>query len=89
MFRCLPGFKAKYHYLNMVIAADFDEWKVIIEGDGVTINAGRQFTEAKAKEAARAGAASYIHAEKHESLPVIDTVQWQPLGTGEFLNWRP
>ncbi len=89
MFREARGFKAQYHYLSLVLASDFDEWRIMAQGPGVMICGVRQFTEAKAKEHARTLASSFIHQEKHEDLPVLQELDWQPLTPGEFLNWRP
>jgi hypothetical protein len=47
---------------------------------------GRQFTEAKAKEHARAVAMKYVHDEKREDLPELENLDWQPFAPGEFLN---
>ncbi len=89
MFRTLSGFKAQYHYLTLLVASDFDEWKVVIEAPGVTIQGGRQLGEAKAKQHAVALAESYIQQERHQDLPVLEQVVWEPLASGEWLNWRP
>jgi len=89
MFRVATGFKAKYHYLTLLVAADFDEWKVFVQGPGLCIHGGRQFNEAKAKEHARACASDYIHREKQEDLPPMEQLAWEPLAHGEWLNWRP
>jgi hypothetical protein len=89
MFRSASGFKAQYHYLRLLVASDFDEWRVIVEAPGVTIIGGRQLGEDKAKQHAVAVADNYIHQEKHEDLPVLAQVAWEPLGSGEWLNWRP
>jgi hypothetical protein len=89
MFRTLPGYKAQYHYLTLLVASDFDEWKVVIEAPGVTIHGGRQLGEVKAKQHAVAMAESYIQQEKHEDLPALEQVEWEPLAKGEWLNWRP
>jgi hypothetical protein len=88
MFRTATGFKAQYHYLTLLVASDFDEWRIILHGPGVCIQGGRQFTEAKAKEHARAVAMNYVHDEKHENLLVVENLDWQPFTPGEFLNWR-
>lgn len=88
MFRPLTGFKAEYHYLTLRVVADFDEWKVVLQGPGVCIHGSRQFGEAKAKEHARACAAEYIHREKREDLPVLEQLEWEPLAPGEWLTWR-
>ncbi|MGE5568915.1 MAG: hypothetical protein ACM3S5_07765 [Rhodospirillales bacterium] len=89
MFRALSGFKARYHYLTLLVASDFDEWKVFIEGPGLTIQGGRQFREDKAKEHAIAMAEDYLKEEKQENLPLLDNIVWEPLARGEWLNWRP
>ena len=36
MFRPLSGYKAQYHYLTLVVAGDFDEWRVLAMGPGFT-----------------------------------------------------
>ncbi len=89
MFRAMPGFRANYHYLTLLVASDFDEWKVLVQGPNVTIIGARQFSEARAKDHARSIAESFIHQEKHEDLPDLPQVDWTPLAQGEWLNWRP
>ena len=89
MFRGASGYKAQYHYLTLLVSSDFDEWKVLLQGPNVTIQGGRQFSEAKAKEHARAVAASYLTEQKKESLPLLQEIEWQPLTEGEWMNWRP
>ncbi len=88
MFRPLHGFKAQYHYLTLVVAADFDEWRVLAFGPGLTINGKRQFKESDAKTQARLAAAAYIKDEKHEDLPEIEQPEWTPLTNGEYLDFR-
>lgn len=87
MFRALNGLKAPYHYLTLVVASDFDEYRVLIQGPGVTIQGTRQFTEAKAKAHARDIAADYLSNQKKENLPLLEP-DWAPIQPGEFLNWR-
>ena len=87
MFRALNGLKAPYHSLTLLVASDFDEYRVLIQGPGVLIQGTRQFSEAKAKEHARAIAADYLSTEKKENLPLLEP-EWTPLAPGEFLNWR-
>ncbi len=89
MFRKAAGFRADYHYLHLVVAPDFDEWRVFLRDDGIIIHGGRQFTEIKAKEAARQIADAYLHDEKHEDLPPLPEVQWTPMQPGEWLNFHP
>ncbi|MGD0500877.1 MAG: hypothetical protein ABSC23_20885 [Bryobacteraceae bacterium] len=89
MFRPLSGFKTQYHYLALVVAADFDEWRVVARGPSFTLQGQRQFSEARAKAHARLMAASYIHDEKHEDLPVIEEPEWTPLVPGDWMDFRP
>ncbi|HOL71919.1 MAG TPA: hypothetical protein PLA43_05565 [Bryobacteraceae bacterium] len=89
MFRALSGFKAQYHHLTLLVASDFDEWKVFLEAPGLTIQGCRQFTEEKAKKHAVEMAEHYLKEEKHEGLPLLDGIVWEPLARGEWLNWRP
>ena len=88
MFRTQTGFKAQYHYLTLLVAEDFDEWRIVLHGPGVCIQGGRQFTGAKAKDHAQAVAMKYIHDQKHEDLLVLEQLEWQPLTPGEVLIWR-
>jgi len=88
MFRQASGFKARYQDLNLLVAADFDEWKVFLQGPGLCISGGRQFTEAKAKAHATACANDYLREFKPDAKP-IEELDWQPLTPGEWLNWRP
>jgi len=89
MFRSATGFKAQYHYLTLLVASDFDEWRIVLTGPGFTIHGHRQFNEAKAKQHALAIAENYFQQEKREDLPVLPQVDWTPLQAGEWLNWRP
>lgn len=88
MFKQAPGYKAQYHYLTLLVASDFDEWSVFLDGPDVKIRGMRQFSEAKAKDHARALAESYVREEKKEDLPVLQSLEWTPLSLGEWLNWR-
>lgn len=88
MFRVANGFKGSYHDLDLMVAADFDEWKVLVRGPGVCIHGGRQFSEDKAKAHAVACATDYYREFKPET-PKLETVDWQPMRQGEWLNWRP
>ena len=87
MFRPLPGFKAVYYDLKLYVASDFDEWRVLIAGPDCTIHGSRQFSEAKAKDHARAMADSYVRERKHEEVPDAQP-EWAPLEKGEWLSWR-
>ena len=89
MFRKAAGFQADYHHLHLLVAPDFDEWRIILRDDGVTIHGGRQFTETKAKETARQIAEAYLREEKHESLPPLQDIQWSAMQPGEWLNFHP
>ncbi len=88
MFRPLSGFKAQYHYLTLLVASDFNEWKVLVRGPDTTILGARQFSENKAKEHAASIADSFIREERHEDLPPVAQVDWTPLQPGEWIGWR-
>lgn len=87
MFRALNGVKAPYHYLTLLVASDFDEYRVFIQGPGITIQGCRQSDEKKAREHARAVALDYLNREKQQNLPDIEP-EWTPFEPGEWLNWR-
>lgn len=87
MFRQASGFKAHWGSLTLMVASDFDEWRVFLHRPGVVIQAGRQFAEAKAKEQARAVAENYLE-EAGEEVPTV-AVEWTAIEPGEWLNWRP
>lgn len=89
MFRQAAGFKAQYHYFTLLVAADFDEWRILLQGPGVVVQGVRQFSEAKAKEHARLMADSYLQEQKQESPVPSQDIEWTPLAPGEWLNWRP
>jgi len=89
VFRTATGFKAQYHHLTLLVAADFDEWKVVLEGPGIMIHGCRQFTEGKAKDHALVVARGYFAEAAQERLPDPQAVEWAPLAAGEWLNWRP
>ena len=89
MFRHSSGFKMQYQRLTLYVISELDEWRVFVQGPGLTIHGARQFSEGKAKEHARAIATSYLQDEKHEDLPDIETLEWQLVADGEWLTWRP
>ncbi|HZT30234.1 MAG TPA: hypothetical protein VFA33_10150 [Bryobacteraceae bacterium] len=88
MFRSVSGFRSQYGELTLLVASDFDEWKVLILGPGVTIHGGRQFSEGKAKDHARAIAMDYARKESPEGPPAPE-LDWAPFSPGQWLNWRP
>jgi hypothetical protein len=88
VFRSISGVKAQYHYLTLLAVSEFDEWKVLLYGDGVTIHGARQFGEAKAKDHALAVARKYVHEEKKEELPILSDVEWTPAAQQDWLVWR-
>ena len=85
MLRSLNGFKAKYHYLDLVVVSEFDEWRVVVHAPNVVLQGQRQFREAKAKEHALALAKQLIHEMRNEDLPVLPEVEWQPTGQQDWL----
>jgi hypothetical protein len=52
MFRASSGFKAQYHYMTLIVALDFDQWRIFLQGPGVIIDGGRQPDNTAAKEEA-------------------------------------
>ena len=88
MFRSLSGVKAQYDTLTLVAVSEFDEWKVIIYGPGVTIHGSRQFGEAKAKEHAMGMAQLYFREVKKEESPELSSVEWGPKSPDDSLLWR-
>lgn len=89
MFRKSPGYKAHYQNLTLFVAPDFDEWRILVQGPSVLINAGRQFTEAKAKEHAALVVTQYYRDERHEDSSPEPGIEWTAIQEGEWLNWRP
>lgn len=89
MFVSRSGVKAQYHHLTLLAVSEFDEWKVLIHGAGVSIHGARQFGEAKAKEHALAIVQQYVHEEKKLELPVLSSVEWSPVSPDDWLAWRP
>jgi hypothetical protein len=87
MFRSLSGYKAQYHDLTLLVAQEFNEWRVLLYRPGMTIHGTRQFSEAKAREHALALAQSYVHERKHEDQPVLPEVEWQAAAPEDWLVW--
>ena len=88
MFVSRSGVKAQYHNLVLLAVSEFDEWKVLVYGPGVTIHGTRQFGEPKAKEHALAIAQHYVHEEKKQDLPVLSSVEWTPTDHDDWLLFR-
>ncbi|HTS66974.1 MAG TPA: hypothetical protein VMH28_33345 [Candidatus Acidoferrales bacterium] len=88
MFRSMSGFKAHYHYLTLLVVQEFNEWRVLVYGLDTTIQGTHQFSESKAKEHALAVAQSYIRDQRHEDLPALDDVSWEPTVPDDWLVWR-
>ncbi len=89
MFRKSNGFKAQFQDMTLLVAPDFDEWRIFVQTPDGIIHGGRQFTETKAKDCALSIIESYLRDEKHESIAVAVDVEWSPLEPGGWLNWRP
>ena len=87
MYRSLSGVKAQYQNLTLVAVSEFDEWRVLVYGPGVTIHGSRQFGEAKAKDHAVALAQSYFRELKKEEPPEVSP-EWSPTGQDDWLMWR-
>lgn len=87
MFRQMSGFRAPYHALTLVVVAEFNEWRVLLYGSGVTIQGTRQFSEEKAKQHAVEVARRYVHEHKQEDLPVLESIPWVPTSRDDWLVW--
>jgi hypothetical protein len=88
MLRSLSGYQAQYHYLTLLVVSEFNEWRILIIGPGVSIHGQRQFSEAKAKEHAVALAKHYLHDRKKENLPELPEVAWEPASEESWLVYR-
>ncbi|HWR54107.1 MAG TPA: hypothetical protein VN428_23555 [Bryobacteraceae bacterium] len=88
MFRSFGGVKAQYHHLTLLVISEFNEYKVLVYGPGVTIHGARQFAEPKAREHALTIARDYVRELKREDLPETLDVDWQPTATEDWLAWR-
>lgn len=89
MFRKATGLKGQYGSFTILLAADFDEWRILLHRPGLVINGGRQFNESKAKDQAITIADAYFAEYEPENQPPPGDAAWTPLGKGEWLNWRP
>jgi hypothetical protein len=87
MFRTMSGFRAPYHYLTLIVIAEFNEWRVMLLGDGVTIQGRRQFNESSAKQHALDVARQFVHERRQEDLPILQDVEWRPTATDDWLVW--
>jgi hypothetical protein len=88
MFVSMKGVKAQYHFLTLLVVSEFNEWRVLLRGADVSILGARQFSEAKAKEHAITLARNYVHEYKKEDLPVLDSIEWVPVGHDDWLVWH-
>jgi len=88
MFRPLTGFRTTYQGLTIVVASEFDEWRVILHSPEVVIQGQRQYSAAKAKEHALMLAKSYL--EECGRLPESPPPEpeWQPTGPRDWLVWK-
>ncbi len=86
MFSSASGFKSQFNDLTFVVVSEFNEWKVLAYGQGVTIHGTRQFTEENAKDHARSLAENY--AREHGQQEASVELQWQPTSREDWLVWR-
>jgi hypothetical protein len=87
MFRSFSGFRTQYDGLTLLVVSEFDEWKVLGYGPGVTIHGARQFSEAKAKEHAVLIAQTYLRDLRGEVADPGE-VRWEPTSDRDWLSWR-
>ena len=88
MFREAEAYTARCDNLTLVVAADFDEWRIFLQSPDVIIHGGRQFTGDKAKVQAARIADSYLQ-EKGGPAISPEQLEWTPLHNRSWLNWRP
>ncbi|HWQ56193.1 MAG TPA: hypothetical protein VN442_21075 [Bryobacteraceae bacterium] len=88
MFRSLKGFKAQYDDVTVFVAADFDEYRVLLQAPGTIVQGRRQFNEAQAKEHARTLAADYLK-ERLGTDTALQSLDWIPFGQLDWLAWNP
>lgn len=88
MFRSLPGFQADYHELKVLVVSEFNEWRVLVYGPGVSLHGAPQFGEEKAKLYGLNLAKKYLIEEKKQEVPEAEDVSWQPAGREAWLVWR-
>jgi hypothetical protein len=88
MFRSLRGFKAQYDNVILLVAADFDEYRVFLHVPGSIVQGRRQFNETQAKEHARKMAESYLK-ETRGADAALQDLAWVPFEQNEWLAWNP
>lgn len=88
MFQHAEAYRAQFNDLTLLVAADFDEWRIIVRGPDIIVRGGRQFTGAKAKEHAIRVAEEYLRDVKGEAAEIPPDLEWQRIDGG-WLNWRP
>ncbi len=88
MFRSFSGSKARYQDLTLLVVSEFNEWKVLVYGPGVTIHGTRQFAEPKAREHAAQIAKTYYQEVLHTPPPGNGEPEWVPTEENDWLVWR-
>ncbi len=88
MFASFSGFKSRYQDLTLLVVSEFNEWKVLAYGPGITIHGTRQFSEVKAKDHARTMVENYVREQRHEDIPPPADLEWEPTAVGDWLVWR-
>ena len=89
MLSTRSGFKTSYHKLTLLVVREFDQWKTLVYGDGVTIHGLPMFAEDKAKAHALSLAQSFE--QEHQPSPEGDGAQelaWTPTSREDWLVWK-
>lgn len=81
------GLKASYHDLTLLVVREFDSWKTMVYGPGVTIHGAPQFAEDKAKQQAVAIANDYLEHERHETIDGAPA-EWQATAHSDWMVWK-
>jgi hypothetical protein len=88
MFQTAEAYQAQFKDLTLLVAVDFDEWRIIVRGSDVIVRGKRQFNGTEAREHAVRVAEDYLREVRGEATEVPSNLEWKRID-GAWLNWRP
>jgi hypothetical protein len=88
MFRDCPGFVAQHQDIALIVALDYDQWKILLLSPAVLIDGGRKSDSIAAKDEARRLLECYIGQQSRCALPAASKLEWNPLQNGYWLTWQ-
>ena len=88
MFQASSGFQTQYHDLTLIVALDFDRWKILLSGPGIVIDGGRQADRVAAQERACLIAKEFVQKERGESPREPSRWEWTPIPARSWLYWQ-